>query len=111
LFVRDAAEGILLAANEYNKADPVNLGSGREISIRDLAEMIVDLIGYEGEIRWDHSRPDGQPKRCLDTSRALSEFGFKARIRLEDGLRRTIDWYLGETASKQEFENPDRQSI
>jgi GDP-L-fucose synthase len=111
LFVRDAAEGILLAADEYNKADPVNLGSGGEISIRDLAEMTVDLIGYEGEIWWDHSRPDGQPRRCLDTSRALNEFGFKARTRLEDGLRRTIDWYLGEAASKQEFENSGRQSI
>ncbi len=111
LFVRDAAEGILLATDEYNKADPVNLGSGREISIRDLAEVIVDMIGYEGEIRWDHSRPDGQPRRCLDTSRALSEFGFKARTRLEDGLRRTIDWYLRGAASKQEFENSSRQSI
>jgi len=111
LFVRDAAEGILLATDEYNKADPVNLGSGREISIRDLAEMIVDLIGYEGEIMWDHSRPDGQPKRCLDTSRALSEFGFKARTRLEDGLRRTIDWYIRGPASKQEFENSGQQSL
>jgi GDP-L-fucose synthase len=111
LFVKDAAEGILLATDKYNKADPVNLGSGREISIRDLAEMIVDLIGYEGEIRWDPSRPDGQPKRCLDTSRALSEFEFKARTLLEDGLRRTIDWYLGEAALKQEFENSGRQSI
>jgi GDP-L-fucose synthase len=73
--------------------------------------MIVDLIGYEGEIRWDHSRPDGQPKRCLDTSRAISEFGFKARTQLEDGLRETIDWYLGEVASKQALENSGRQSI
>jgi GDP-L-fucose synthase len=94
LFVRDAAEGILLATNKYNKADPVNLGAGGEISIRDLAEMITDLIGYEGEIRWDHSRPDGQPRRCLDTSRALREFGFKAKTDLRKGLGETIGWYI-----------------
>jgi GDP-L-fucose synthase len=94
LFVRDAAEGILLAAEKYDKADPVNLGSGQEILIRDLAEMIVDLIGYEGEIVWDRSRPDGQPRRCLDTSRALREFGFKAKTDLRNGLGETIDWYV-----------------
>jgi GDP-L-fucose synthase len=94
LFVKDAAEGILLATDKYNKVDPVNLGAGREISIRDLAEMITDLIGYEGEIRWDHSRPDGQPRRCLDTSRALREFGFKAKTDLRKGLGETIGWYI-----------------
>jgi GDP-L-fucose synthase len=94
LFVRDAAEGILLAAEKYDKADPVNLGSGQEISIRDMAEMIVDLIGYEGEIVWDRSRPDGQQRRCLDITRALREFGFRAKTDLRNGLGETIDWYV-----------------
>jgi GDP-L-fucose synthase len=93
LFAKDAAEGILLAAERYNSSDPVNLGSGEEISIRDLAEKIVALTGFEGELRWDTSRPNGQPRRALDTSRAKERFGFEAQVRLEEGLRRTVEWY------------------
>jgi GDP-L-fucose synthase len=94
LFVMDAMEGILLAAEKYDKVDPVNLGSGKEISIRKLAEMIVELTGYKGEIIWDRSRPDGQPRRYLDISKAFKEFGFKAKTDLREGLRETIDWYI-----------------
>ncbi len=93
LYVEDAAEGIVLAAQKYDKPDPVNLGSSLEISIKDLAEMICRLADFKGEIRWDHSKPDGQPRRCLDVSRAEKEFGFKANTSFEDGLKRTIDWY------------------
>lgn len=93
LYVEDAAEGIMLAAEKYNKRDPVNLGSGWEISIKDLAELLVELIGFDGEIRWDASKPDGQPRRRLDVSRAEEEFGFKAKVDLREGLKRTIDWY------------------
>ncbi|MCX7887798.1 MAG: NAD-dependent epimerase/dehydratase family protein, partial [Verrucomicrobiae bacterium] len=93
IYVEDAAEGILLAAEHYNEPDPVNIGSGFEISIRDLAQLIARLSGFRGEIRWDKSRPDGQPRRCLDTTRAWREFGFRARTPFEEGLRRTIAWY------------------
>ena len=93
LFVRDAAHGIALAADTYDDPDPVNLGSGQEISIRELAELIADLCGYGGEIRWNESQPDGQPRRCLDTTRACQRFGFRATTRLRNGLRETIDWY------------------
>lgn len=93
LFVRDCAEGIALAADRYDAPEPVNLGSGAEISIRQLAVMIADLCGYRGEIRWDTSRPDGQPRRCLDTSRARERFGFEATTSLRDGLAETIAWY------------------
>ena len=93
LYVRDAAEGIALAADRYDKPEPVNLGSGSEISIRDLAERIRDLTGFAGRIIWDESRPDGQPRRCLDTSRAWAEFGFRSSTDLEVGLKKTIDWY------------------
>jgi len=93
LYVDDAAEGIVLAADRYDGAEPVNLGVGREITIRDLTELIVRLTGYEGEIRWDPSKPDGQPRRALDTSRARDEFGFVAATPFEEGLRRTIAWY------------------
>lgn len=93
LYVEDAAEGIILAAEKYDKPEPVNLGSGEEISIKSLAELICRLMGYNGEIRWDASKPDGQPRRLLDTSRAEKEFGFKAETPFEEGLRRTIDWY------------------
>jgi len=92
LYVDDAAEGIVLAAEHYNGADPVNLGSGREISIRDLTEVVAQYTGFGGEIRWDASKPNGQPRRCLDTSRAREAFGFSARIDLEEGLRRTVEW-------------------
>ncbi len=94
LYVADAAEGILLATERYNDSDPVNLGAGREIRIKDLAELIARLTGFAGEIRWDASKPDGQPRRCLDVSRAQARFGFEAKTRFEEGLRRTIDWYL-----------------
>ncbi len=93
MYVDDCAEGILLATERYDKPEPVNLGTGREITIRDLATLIADLAGYRGEIVWDASKPDGQPRRCLDTSRANAEFGFTAKTSLEDGLRRTVDWY------------------
>jgi GDP-L-fucose synthase len=93
LYVEDAAEGILLAAEKYNKSEPVNLGTDLEISIKDLAELIAKLAGFKGKIRWDTSKPDGQPRRKLDTSRAKREFGFKARMEFEEGLKRTIGWY------------------
>ena len=93
LYVEDAAEGILLAAERYDKPAPVNLGSGREISIRDLVNLIARLTRFSGEIRWDSNQPDGQPRRCLDVSKADSEFGFRARTKFEDGLRTTILWY------------------
>lgn len=94
LYVEDAAEGIVLATERYDGADPVNLGAGFEITIRDLAEKIVELTGYEGELVWDTSQPDGQPRRSLDTSRARERFGFVASTPFDEGLRRTIDWYL-----------------
>jgi len=94
LFAGDAAEGILLAAQKYNSSEPVNLGSGKEISIKDLAEMIARLTGFQGEIVWDTSKPNGQPRRALDTSRAEKFFGFKAAVPFEEGLQQTIGWYL-----------------
>ena len=93
LFVRDAAQAIALATAHYNKPDPVNIGSGHEITIRELAAMICDLCGFRGEIRWDPSKPDGQPRRCLDTSRAEREFSFRAQTGFRDGLIETIAWY------------------
>lgn len=93
LYVEDAAEAIVVAAEKYDKPDLVNLGSGEEISIRDLLEQIRSQIGYEGTICWDATKPDGQPRRCLDTSRALAEFGWKAKTSLHDGLRETIRWF------------------
>ena len=107
LYAEDAAEGIILAAELYEDPDPVNLGTGQEIRIRELVHLVADLVGYRGEIAWDPSRPDGQPRRCLDTSRARSRCGFEARTSLEDGLRRTIRWYIrhkaGATAAHSEF--------
>jgi GDP-L-fucose synthase len=93
LYVEDAAEGILLAAERYNGSEPFNLGSGMEISINDLAEMIARLSGFEGKIVWDTSKPNGQPRRALDVSRAEEYFGFRAKMPFEEGLRRTIAWY------------------
>ncbi len=93
LYVHDAVEGIILATEKYDKPGPVNLGSGREISIKDLAELICRLMDYEGEIKWDTSKPDGQPRRLLDTSRAETEFGFRAQAPFEEGLRKTVAWY------------------
>ena len=93
LYVEDAAEGIVLATERYDDADPVNLGVGREIIIRDLVRLIVEVTGFEGDVRWDSSKPDGQPRRALDTSRARERFGFQAATTFEDGLRATIEWY------------------
>src|SRR5215213_3802873 len=93
LYVEDCAAGIFRAAALYDESAPVNLGNGREVLIRDLVELIAELTGFRGEIRWQLSRPDGQPRRCLDVTRALASFGFRARTSLEDGLRRTISWY------------------
>ncbi len=93
LYVDDCAEGILLATERYDKPEPVNLGSGQEISIKDLALTIARLTGFTGEVRWDATKPDGQPRRCLDTSRARAELGFLAKTSFEEGLRRTIAWY------------------
>ena len=93
LYVEDAAEGIALAAERYDKPDPVNLGAGFEITIRDLATLIADLTGFTGEIVWDTTKPDGQPRRCLDVSRAEREFGFRAKTSFEDGLKATVEWY------------------
>ncbi len=93
LYVEDAAEGILLAAEHYDKPDPINLGSGREISIKDLMTLIAKLTNFADEIRWDTTQPDGQPRRCLDVQKAAREFGFRAKTPFEDGLRTTIRWY------------------
>ena len=93
LYAEDAAEGIVLAAERYTGDEPVNLGSGMEISIRDLVETIARLTGYQGDIVWDASKPNGQPRRQLDVSRAEELFGFRARTSFEEGLRRTIEWY------------------
>lgn len=93
LYVEDAARGIVLAARKYDKGEPVNLGSGMEISIKKLVALICKLMQYRGKIRWDKTKPDGQPRRRLDVSRAKKEFGFQAKIGFEEGLRKTIEWY------------------
>jgi GDP-L-fucose synthase len=94
LYVEDAAEGILKASESYNDPDPVNLGSGHEISIRDLAEKIACMTGFEGRLVWDTTKPNGQPRRCLDTRRAWERFGFKAQMDFDEGLQNTIDWFI-----------------
>ena len=99
LYVDDAAQAIVLAAERYDDGDPVNLGVGAEITIRDLVELIARLTRYGGELRWDHTKPDGQPRRALDTTRARERFGFAAGTSFEDGLRRTIDWYEAKRAA------------
>ncbi len=93
LYVEDAAEGILLAAERFNSSAPVNLGSGNEISIKDLANLIAALTGFEGNLVWDTSKPNGQPRRALDVSKAKANFGFEAQMLFDEGLRKTIDWY------------------
>jgi len=93
LYVEDAARAIILATQKYNKSNPVNIGSGREISIKELAETIKKLVGFEGKITWDKTKPDGQPRRKVDTSRAYEEFGFKAKTNFKEGLKKTIQWY------------------
>jgi GDP-L-fucose synthase len=94
LYVEDCAEAIVLATEKYNKPDPINIGAGFEISIKELVELIAKLTCFRGDIIWDNSKPDGQPRRMLDTSKAEKEFGFKARTSLEEGLKKTIEWYL-----------------
>ena len=98
IYVEDAAEGITLATERYNSSEPVNIGSSFEISIKDLTETIARLTGFNGTIRWDTSKPNGQPRRKLDTTRAREAFGFEAKTDFEDGLKRTIDWYANERA-------------
>lgn len=102
LYVEDGAEGILLATEKYDKPEPVNIGSGMEISIKNLAELICKLMDFKGEIRWDTSKPDGQPRRCLDVSKAMKEFSFKAITSLEEGLKKTIKWFEGEISNNPE---------
>ena len=92
-YVEDAAEGIVLATEKYDKSEPVNIGAGFEISIKDLAEKIKSLVGFTGEIVWDKSKPDGQPRRMLDTTRATAEFGYKSTTQFDQGLKETIEWY------------------
>lgn len=93
LYVKDAAEGILDATEQYNSSEPVNLGSGEEISIQDLVELIVEMTGFDGDVNWDTTKPDGQPRRKLDTTRAKTRFGWEASTSLKSGLRETINWY------------------
>jgi GDP-L-fucose synthase len=105
LYVDDAARGIVLAAEHYNKPDPVNLGSGTEITIRDLVDLIRELTGFTGEVQWDTSKPDGQPKRRLDVERAKKEFGFEARMPFRKGLEKTIQWYQEHTGKSKKPED------
>jgi GDP-L-fucose synthase len=101
LYVDDAAEGIALAAERYDGADPVNLGADQEMPIRDLVELIAGATGFEGEIRWDTSKPDGQPRRRVDAGRAAELFGFKPETTFATGLRATVDWYLAHRAEAE----------
>jgi len=94
IYAADAAEGILLAAEHYNGAEPINIGAGFEITIKDLVEKISKITNFKGEIRWDSSKPDGQPRRCLDTSKAKKLFGFEAKTDFDKGLKATVDWYI-----------------
>ena len=93
-YVEDCSRAIVLATERYDRSDPVNLGAGFEISIKELAEKIQEIVDFKGEIRWDITKPDGQPRRSLDTSKAYKEFGFKAKVDFDEGLRRTIEWYI-----------------
>ncbi len=101
LYVEDAARGIVLAAEKYDKGEPVNLGAGIEITIKDLAELICQLMNFNGEIRWDASKPDGQPRGSLDVSRAEKEFGFRAKVPFEEGLKKTIEWYIAQQKNQE----------
>ena len=96
LYVEDGAEAIVAATREYNSSEPVNLGAGFEISIKELARMVAEATGFRGRIRWDLTKPNGQPRRCLDTSRAQKDFGFEAKMNFREGLQRTVDWFQGE---------------
>jgi GDP-L-fucose synthase len=99
LYVEDAARGLVLAAEDYDGGEPINLGSGFEVSIKDLAELLKRMMGYRGEFKWDASKPNGQPRRMLDVSHAKSAFGFTAEVGLEEGLKRTIEWYRSQKSS------------
>jgi len=110
LYVDDAAAAIVLATEYYDSSEPVNIGAGREITIRDLVRTIARLCGFAGVVRWDASQPDGQPRRMLDTSRARERFGFEARTDLEDGLRSTIEWYLRQRAHPARTSSRPRQA-
>ncbi|MBZ0276340.1 MAG: NAD-dependent epimerase/dehydratase family protein, partial [Anaerolineae bacterium] len=100
LYVKDAAEGIALAAAHYNDGEPVNIGSAFEISIKDLAETIAAAVGFAGELRWDTTKPNGQPRRKLDVSRAEEAFGFRSHVTFADGLRETVQWYLAQRVAQ-----------
>jgi GDP-L-fucose synthase len=100
LYIEDAARGILMATERYDESLPVNLGSGQEISIRDLIATMAKLLDYKGKIVWDPTKPNGQPRRLLDVSRAREKFGFQAEVKLDEGLRRTVDWYLSTRAKR-----------
>jgi len=100
LYVSDCAEALVLATERYDKLDPVNIGAGFEISIKNLAEKIKDIVEFDGKIVWDRTKPDGQPRRCLDTTKAYKEFGFKAKTKFNEGLKETIDWYILNIAGK-----------
>jgi len=104
LFVDDAAEGVVLAAEHYDGGEPVNLGANREMPIKELVDRIVEATGFRGEVRWDDSKPDGQPRRRVDASRAHERFGFEARTDFDEGLRRTVDWYLANRAEAESRE-------
>ena len=97
-YVEDAAEAIILAMQRYNKSEPVNIGAGFEISIKDLTKLIVELTGFKGQIIWDTSKPDGQPRRMLDTTKAFTEFGFKAKTDLREGLKKMVEWYISHSS-------------
>jgi GDP-L-fucose synthase len=99
LYVDDCAEGLILALENYESAEPMNLGNGREVTIRQLTELVAKVAGFEGRIVWDASKPDGQPRRCLDVTRAAETIGFRAKTSLEDGLRRTVDWFAKNRAT------------
>jgi GDP-L-fucose synthase len=108
LYVEDAAEGIVLASERYNDSDPVNLGSGNEISIKDLMMTTAQYTGFTGEIVWDTSKPNGQPRRALNTDRAYERFGFRATTTFDEGLRQTIEWYRATLPVAQAAESPSR---
>jgi GDP-L-fucose synthase len=101
LYVDDAAEGVLAALERYDDEQPLNLGSNQEIAIKELVQMICELVGYDGALRWDTGKPDGQPRRGVDGSRARRLIGFEPRVGLREGLRRTIDWYLDHRAEAE----------
>jgi GDP-L-fucose synthase len=104
LYVKDAAEAIVIATEKYNKPEPLNIGAGQEISIHDLVYLIKELVGFEGEIAWDTTKPDGQPRRCLDTTRTYQELGWKASTPFSEGLRETIVWFQSQYEAVMERE-------